>query len=115
MRHVWRAVEQLADAVATVCADDAAVLCLGVLFNNVSKLANLHTRLDGFDGLIQTLARSLNDAHVVWVGLGAVANVVRLVQVGVVALVVQGHINVEDIAVEEDALVGDTVADDLVN
>lgn len=113
--HVGRAVKQLADAVAAVRADDAAVLCLGVLLDDVAKLANLDAGLDGLDGLVQALAGGLDDAHVVRVGLGAVANVVGLVEIGVVALVVEGHVNVEDVAVEEDALVGNAVADDFVD
>lgn len=115
VRHVGRAVEQLVDAVAAVGADDAAVLLLGHLFDNVAKLADQGTGLDCLDRLVQALAGGLDNADIVGVGLGSVTNVVRLVQVGVVALVVERDINVEDIAVEQDALIGDAVADDFVD
>lgn len=94
--------------------DHAAVLLLRHLLDDVAELADQHTGLDCLDRLVQALARCLDHAHVVRVRLGPVADVVRLVEVGVVALVVDGDVDVEDVAVEEEALVGNAVADDLV-
>ncbi len=115
MRDVGRAVEQLVDAVAAVRADDAAVLFLGDLFDNVAKLADQDTRLDRLDRLVQALARGLDNADIVRIGLGTVADVVRLVEIGMVPLVVECDVNVENISVQQDALVGDAVADDFVD
>lgn len=111
---VGRAVEQRVDAVAAVRADDAAVPLLCNLFDNVAKLADERARLDGGDGGVEAVAGSFHNADRVRVGLGAVADVVRLVEVAVVALEEEGDVDVEDVAVEEHALVGDAVADDLV-
>lgn len=44
-------------------------------------------------------------------GRGGRADVVGFIEVAVVAGVVEGHVEVEDVAVEEDARVGDAVAD----
>jgi hypothetical protein len=100
---------------ATVCPDDAAVLRLGMLFDDVAELSNQHTGFYGLDSLVQALSCRLNHAHAVGVRLGSVADVVRLVEIGMIALVVQGDINIEDISVEQDSLVGYAVADDLVD
>ena len=115
MGNVGRAVEDAVDAVADVGADDAAVPRLGVRLDHVAKLAEQRPGLDKLDCLVQALTRRLGDADRIGVGLGPVADVVRLIEIAVVALVVQGHVEVEDIAVEEDPLVGYPVADDLVD
>ena len=115
MGNVGRAVEDAVDAVADIGADDAAPPFLGVLLNHVAELADQRARLDVLDGLLEALAGRLGDADGVGVGLGPVADVVRLVEVAVVALVVEGHVQVDNVAIQQDALVGDAVADDLVD
>lgn len=115
---VWdigRAVEQLADSVAAVGSDDTAVLLLGVLLDDVSKLPDQGTGLHSLDGLLQALSCRLDDTDGVRVRLGPVTNVICLVQIGMVAFVVEGNVDVENIAVEENTLIGDTVADDFVD
>lgn len=82
--------------------------------NDRPKITDRGARLDQRNSQIQCLTRSLNKPDIVRVSKSPWANVVRLVQVGVVALVVDGDVEVDDVAVEEDALVGDAVADDLV-
>lgn len=115
MRHVGRAVEELVDAVATVRADDTAVLLLGVLLNDIAKLPYQDARLDRLDGLFEALARGLDDSHVVRVRLCLVTNVVRLVEIGMVAFVVERDVNVENVAIDKYALIGNAVADDFVD
>lgn len=114
MRNVGRAVEQLVDAVSAVCLDDGAFLRLCVLLDYVSVLAEERAGLDHLDGLVQALSRSFHYADSIWIRQGLVANVVCLVEVAVEAAVVQGDVDVEDVAVLEDALIGNAVADDLV-
>lgn len=93
--------EQSVDAVATVCSDHAAVLLLGHLLDDVSEFTDQNSGLDRLDGLVQTLSRRLNNTHVVRVGLGLVADIVRLVEIGMVPFMVDGNVDVEDITVEE--------------
>ena len=107
--------EELADSVATVSSNDTAVVLLGVLLDNVTKFSDQGARLHSLDGLVQTLSRGFNHANSIGIGLGLVTNVVGLVQVGVVSLVIQGNIDVENIAVQQNTLIRDTVADDFVN
>lgn len=99
------------DAVTAPVGHDAAVLGLGVLLDDLAKVAERRAGLDELNGLVQALPRRLDDPDRVWVGLGAFAHVVGLVDVGVVAPVVQGDVEVEDVAVQQDSLVGDSVAD----
>lgn len=115
MRDVGRAVEDRVNAVTDVSPDDTGVLGLGVLLNRVAKVTVQRPWLDELDRLIKTLSSRLNDAHGVRVSLRPVAHVVRLIQVTVVALMVERDIQVDNVAVHEDALVGNTVADDLVD
>lgn len=107
--------EILVDAVTAVCSDDTAVLLLGMLLNNVTKLADQNTGLDSLDGFIQALAGGLDDSHGVGVGLGLVANIVGFVEVGVVTLVEQANVNVKNVAIDKNSLIGDSVADDFVD
>ena len=102
------------DAVAAPRRDDAAAPRPGVRLDDAAELADRRPGLDELDGLVQALARRLDDPDGVGVCPGAVADVVRLVEVGVVAPVVDGDVQVEDVAVQEDAVVWDPVADDLV-
>lgn len=111
VRHVGGAVEQGVYAVAAVRSDDAAVLGLGVLLDDVAKLPDQGSWLDRLDGLVEALAGRLDDAHVVGIRLRLVADIVRLVQVGMVALVEEGDVDIEDVAVNQGALIGDAVAD----
>jgi hypothetical protein len=104
MRDVGCAVEELVNAVAAVSFHDAAVVALGELLDRVHQ----------FDGFFQAVACGFDDAHAVGV-LGGAADVVGFVQVAVEAAVVEGYVDVEDVAVLQGALVGDAVADDFVD
>jgi hypothetical protein len=100
MRNIGRGMEELADSVTAVGPDDTAVLLLGVLLNDVSKLSDQNTGLDGLDGLLQALAGSLDNTDGVGVGLGLLANVVGLVEIGMISSVVERNIEVQDITVQ---------------
>ena len=115
MRDVRRAVEVLVDSVAAVCAHNAELVGLGVLFNHIAKAAEKNTGLDGGDRLVKGLTGSLNQAHHIRVGLGLITNVVCLIEIRVQAIAVDGNVEVDDITVLKRALVRDTVANDLVN
>jgi hypothetical protein len=115
VRDVGRTMEKLADSVATVSSDNAAVVLLGMLLNNVTKFSDQSAGLNGLDRLIQALSCRLNHTNSIGVGLGLVSNVISLVQIGVVSFMVQGNIDVENIAIKQNALVRNTVADDFVN
>ncbi len=114
MWNVWCAVEELVDAVADVCLHDVALLGLGVLVDDSSEVAEEDAWLDQLNGLVQALPGCLDNADGVWVVLGLLADVVGFVQVAVEAFVVESNVNVQDIAVNKDALIWDTVADTLV-
>jgi hypothetical protein len=115
MRDIRRAVEDGVDAVSDIGPDHTAVFRLSMLFNSVAKLAEERAGLDQLDGFCETLARCLDHAHGVWVRARPVANVVGLVQVAVVAIVVQSHIQVDDVPVQQHALVWNAVANHFID
>lgn len=114
VRHVGRAVEQRVDAVAAVRLDHAELPGSGVLLDDVAKVGDLDPRLDVLDGPLQALPRRLHEPHVVRVRPGLVSDVVRLVQVPVVPFVVERDVDVQNVPVLQDPLVGYAVADDFV-
>jgi len=114
MRDVGRAVEYRVDAVADIGSNDAAVLGLGVGLNGIAKVAEQCARLHQLDGLIEALASRLYNTDSIGVRLGPVTNIVRLVEIPVVALVVERDVEVDDVAVEEYALIRNAVTDDLI-
>ena len=115
VRDVGRAVEQLVDAMATVCANDTTVLGLGVLLNDVAEFTDQGAGLDSLDSLVKTLTSAFDYADVIGVGLGAVTNVVGFVKIGMVTFVVQSDVDVEDVPIEQDSLIRNTVANDFVD
>jgi hypothetical protein len=115
MRNVGCAVEKLVDAVSTVGPDYAAVLALCMLLDDIAVVTEESARLDHLDSLSQAFSRCLRYAYCIRVCQRLVANVVCLVEITVEAAVVEGHIDVEDVAVLENSLIGDTVANNLVD
>lgn len=114
VRNIRRAMEELVNAVAAVSFHDAAVVGFGEFLDRVAVVAEERAGLDEFDRFFQAVAGGFDDAHAVGVLRGA-ADVVGFVQVAVEAPVVEGYVDVEDVAVLEGALVGDAVADDFVD
>lgn len=113
--NVGRAVKNGIDSVADIGPDHAAVSLFGMCLDRIAKVAEQCTGLDELDGLIETLTRSLGDADGVRVCFGAVAHIVGLVQIAMVAFVVECNIQVDNIAVHKHSLVGNAVADNLVD
>lgn len=114
MRNVRCAMEQAVDAVADVRLDDVAFLRLGVLVDRSSEVAEEDAGLDHRNGVVQAGACCLNNTDGVGVVTSLLADVVCLVEVTVVAAVVEGDVDVEDVAVDQDALIGNAVADNFV-
>lgn len=115
VRNVRSAVEQLVDTVTAVALDHTAVPGLGVLLDHIARVAEQHARLHQLNRLVQALTRRLNHAHRIGVGLGLVTDIVGLVDVSVETVVIQSNVNVDNVAVLEGSLVGNTMADNLVD
>ena len=107
--------EQRVDPVPAVRTYDAAFLGLGVFLDDVAGVAEGHAGFYDRDGLVETLSCSFDYADVVSVEGGGGADIVGFIEVSVEAIVVEGYVEVEDVAVEEEAGVGDAVADYFVN
>ena len=115
MRHIRRAMKQTIHPMAAVCFDDAATSTFGVFFNHGARVAESHARFDELDGFVEAFAGGFDDADGGRVRAGKWAYVVCFVEVTVEAVVVEGDVEVDDVAFEEDALVGDAVADYFVD
>jgi hypothetical protein len=70
-----------------------------MLFYHISIISEERPWLDQLDGLIQTLSGGFNHSHSVRVVLCLLTYIVCLVEITVIAAVVQGDINVENIPV----------------
>lgn len=117
LRVMWdarRAVEDGVDSVAAVRPYHTASPRLGVFLDDIAKLPEKCAGFCNLYCLVETLPRSLDHADRVWVGLGLVSNVVGLVQVSVIALVIQRHVDIQDVSILEDALIGNAMADHFV-
>src|SRR3569833_60585 len=114
MQNVWWAMEEPVDAVAAVRPDRAASTLLGPLLNQVAELFERHPGLHSLYGHVETLPRRLDDANRVRVLLGTLSDIVGFIQVRMVSSEEERDVKVEYIAVHEESLVGDAVADDLV-
>lgn len=114
MGNIGGTMEDAVDAMAHICPNHTAVAALGMLLDDVSKLAEQGSRLHLLDSQLQTLAGRLHNTDRVGIRLGPVADIVRLVEITVVAIMIQRHVQIDDVAVEEDALVRDAVANNLI-
>lgn len=95
--------------------DDAAVSAFGVFFDYGAGVAEGHARFDEFDGFVEAFAGGFDDADGGRVGAGKGSDVVCFVEVAVEAVVVEGDVKVDNVAFEEEALVGDPVANYFVD
>lgn len=80
--------EELVTAVTTVRLDNADILALGMLFYRVARVAEQHAWLDKLDGLLEALSRGFHHTDGIWIRLGLVSDVVRLVKIAVEASVI---------------------------
>jgi hypothetical protein len=115
MGHVRRAVEQFTNPMPAISSNGAAALAFRVLLDDIAKLSYQRSRFDCLNRLVQALTCCLDNTYIVCVGFRLVANVVCLVQISMETFVVKGDVDVQYIAVEQGSLVGDTMADDLVD
>ena len=100
---------------AAVCFDDAAVSAFGVFFDDGAGVAEGHAGFDEFDGFVEAFAGCFDDTHGGRVRACEGADVVGFVEVAVEAVVVEGDVEVDDVAFEEETLVGNAVADYFVD
>ena len=100
---------------STIRFDDTAASALGVFFNHPSGVAEGHAWFDELDGFVEAFAGGFDNADGGRVGASLFAHIVCFVEVAVEAVVVEGDVEVDDVAFEEDALVGDAVADYFVD
>lgn len=98
------------DAVTTPSFDNGKTPGICVLFDDFSKFPNRGSGLDDCNGHVQGFPRCFNESDRIWVCFGLVTYVVGFVQIGMVSAVVDGDIQIENIAIKKDSLVGDAMA-----
>ena len=117
LRIVWNircGVECAVDAMTAVRFDDRAAPRLGMLFDDVAEVFERHAGLHDRDCLIEALSRSLDELDEFLIRQCFVANVVGLVQIAMVAFVVQSDIEIEDISIQKNSLVRNAMAYDFI-
>src|SRR5690606_19546485 len=113
VQHLRVVVVDLADAVAAVLAHHAETLAFGVLLDGVADVAQGRARLHRADPAEHGLAGGLDQAPGHHRGL---AHVVHAAGIAVPAVLDDGHIDIQDVAVLQYlARAGDAVADDVVD
>mmetsp|Transcript_23798 Transcript_23798/g.81332 ORF Transcript_23798/g.81332 Transcript_23798/m.81332 type:complete len:306 (+) Transcript_23798:95-1012(+) len=112
VRHVRQRVEQLANAVAAVRPHHGTPGRARDAVHGGADVAVARSRLYKRGAGHQTFERSLHELDRGVVGL---PDDVRLVQVAVEAVFVDGDVDVDDVAFDKLAEVGDAVADDFVD
>lgn len=109
-----RRVKLSVDAVTTPGGDDTEAPRLSMRLDDLAKVAQSAPGLDHGNSQIQALSCCFHHLDGVWV-FCSFAYVVGFVEISVVAPVVERDVKVDNVAVEEDPLVGDSMADDLVD
>lgn len=112
MRHVGCAVEELIDTVAAESAHDREAVGGRVTLDDFTKLAVLRAGLDHGNRLLQALASGIDKLLAFFVDL---TDQVGLIQIAVETTIVAGHVQVDNITLLEHTLVGNAVANDLVD
>lgn len=85
-----------------------------VFLNDLSKFSNWYTWFDYLDGHVQGLPGRFNESNRVRISFGLVADVVSLVNIGMVSAMVQRNIEVKNVAIKKDSLIRDSVAYNLI-
>lgn len=112
MGNIGRAVEELVDTVTAVCSHHRAVPLLGELLDDVARLPEKHPGLDNVHCGLKAVTGGFNDPDSRRSGR---SDVVGFVEIAVEATVVEGHVNVDDVAILERTSIGNAVADDFVD
>lgn len=114
MRDPRRGMEMCVDAVATPGCNDFATSGLGMLLDDGSKVSYRRAGLHNRNGLVQAFSRRFNYPDRIWVRLGSIADIVGFVEVSMISLVIDRYVEIEDVTIEEESLVGYPVADHFV-
>lgn len=114
VRHTRQTMKYRVDTVSTERSNHTAVSLPRMRFNHIPISPEQRPRLDQLDRHVQALPGCFDDPDGIEIRFSLVPDVVRLVEIAVVPAVVKRDVDVEDVTVHQDALVGDTVADDFV-
>lgn len=115
VRNIRGAVEQLIDSMSTVRCYHTAILGLCKLFNHITGISEEHARFHNLDCLVETLPRRLHHSDGVEIRFRFVSDVVGLVQISVKSPMIEGDVDIENIAVLKLPLVRNAMANDLVD
>ena len=107
--------EAARDTMPRVIAHDTCASALGEGLDDLADLCVWLARAADCDGGVKAVASGLDQINGIRVLLSLLSDRVRGIQVAVEALMVQGDVEVDNVAILERPLVGDTVADDLID
>ena len=107
--------EELIDTVTDISLHYAAVATFGMLFNNSTRITEEHAWLDQSYSLVETFPRRLHHSYGFRVGPSLVADVIGLIKVTMEATMIYSDVDIDDVAVNKDALIGNTMTDGFVD
>jgi hypothetical protein len=114
VRNPWRGMKLGIDAVSAPRCYDAQTPRFGVLLDDTAKIPDGGARLNNCDGQIQAFSSCFDEADCVFVGFCLFSHVIRLVEICMIATVIQRYIEVDDVSILKGALIGYAMADNLV-
>ena len=106
--------KELVDAVTTIGLDDTTITTFGMLLNHIPRVSEEHARFDNLDRLLETFSSCFNYADRICVRLRSLTHVVRLIQITVETFVVECDVEVKDVAIKKNSLIGYTMADHFI-
>lgn len=80
--------EERVDAVPAICPNDATILALRMLFDNISVLTEESAWFDNLDRFGKALSCCFDNTHGIWVRHCFVSDVVCLVKIAVESIVI---------------------------
>lgn len=107
-------VELRVDTMATPSLDNGKSPRGCVLFDDLAKFSDRYTWFDNRNGHVQGLPRRFNESDRVRIRSSFVTNVVSLIQVGMISTVVDRNVEIENVPIKKNSLIGDTVAYNLI-
>ena len=106
--------ERAVDTMTAIRLDDRAAAGLGVFLYDVTEVFEGDAGFDDCDCLVETFPSCLDKLHKLLVGERLVADIVGFIEVAMVAFMVESDVQVEDVAVEQDSLIRNAMANHFV-
>ena len=83
-------------------------------FDDRANISEEHSRLDHLHSTIKAFPGGFRNANRIHVYFGPVSDVVGLVEITVKTAMIERHVDIDDVSIQENTVVWNPMADDLV-